>query len=95
MNAARPFFRSVRSRVFGVIMLTTLCALLVNGGLVLYHDIETYRATRIADIRAQAELLSLTVITALQFDDPDTAEENLHMLLTRPVVSAAAVYNPR
>lgn len=78
-----------------VILLTTFCALVVAGGVILVNDIDFYRATRTTDMDTQIELLAYSTAPALQFEDSQEAQKNLNLLKIRPTIRAAAIYDSR
>jgi len=86
---------SIRNKLFVVLLITTLAALLVAGSAILFYDLINYRRTWISDMQTQAELLGQTTTPALQFQDPETGQETLELLRFRPKVAAAAVFNAR
>src|SRR5690349_11821255 len=87
--------RSLRQKLFVIVLLTTLVALVVALGAIIGYDLRTYHRTIVSDMTTQAALLGRTTVTALAFDDPKAAAENLSVLRFRPAVSAAALYNAR
>ena len=84
--------RSVRSKLLGIVLLTTGLALLVSGVAMLLHDLAVHRETSAADLRTQASILALSTAPALAFDDQAIAERNLAALQARPDIVAAAIY---
>lgn len=86
---------SIRNKLLLVILLTTFCALFVAGGIILYYDINAYRASRETDARTQVELLAFSTAPALQFGDTQAAQENLNLFQVRTTVRAAAIYTSR
>lgn len=87
--------RSLRQKLFVIVLLTALVALVVALGAVIGYDLRTYHRSIVSDMTTQAALLGRTTVTALAFDDPKAAAENLGVLRFRPAVSAAALYNAR
>jgi signal transduction histidine kinase/CheY-like chemotaxis protein len=85
--------RSIRQKLVGVVMLTTLAALLVSTGIVIAYDLRVYHRALLSDMSTQAELLGHMTSAALTFDDPRLADENLSLLRIRPSVRAGAIYN--
>ena len=81
-------FRLIRSKMLVLVLLTTLCALTVGGGIILFNDLQEYRTTRINDMRTQIELLAYSSAAALQFEDDSVAKSNLDLLRLRPTVQA-------
>src|SRR4029077_19117541 len=86
---------SLRRKLLGAVLLTTLVALIVALGAMVGYDLRTYHAALVADMTTQAALLGRTTVAALAFDDPKVAAENLSVLRFRPAVSSAALYNAR
>ena len=82
-------------KLIGVVLLTTLVALIVALGAMIAYDLRAYHRGWISDISTQAELLGRTTAPALAFDDARLASENLDLLRFRPQVRAAAIYNAR
>jgi hypothetical protein len=87
--------RSVRHKIFAVVLLTSLTALLVTGVSVALYDLRNYRVAWENDMRTQAELIGRASIAALQFNDARLARSNLALLSVRPVITAAALYNAK
>ena len=86
---------SIRAKLVGVVLLTTLVALGVALGAMVAIDLSSSRQLWIADVTTQADLLGQSSVTALAFDDAKVAAENLALLHYRPQVRAAAVYDAR
>jgi len=86
---------SIRAKLVGVVLLTTLVALGVALGSMVAIDLSSSRQLWIADMTTQADLLGQSSATALAFDDPKVATENLALLHYRPQVRAAAVYDAK
>jgi signal transduction histidine kinase len=89
------FSRSLRLKLMGVILLTTLAALIVALVAIVAYDLRTYHRNWIADVSTQAELLGRMSASAIAFDDAQVAQENLELLRLRPRVQAAAIYTAR
>lgn len=90
-----PFSASLRARLAGVILVTTLVALAVALCAMIAYDLSLFRSKSIAELRTQAELLGGTAAPALEFDDPQAAREDLQALKYRREVQAAAIYDAR
>ena len=86
---------SIRAKLVGVVLLTTLVALGVALGSMVAIDLSSSRQLWIADLTTQADLLGQSSATALTFDDSKVATENLALLHYRPQVRAAAVYDAK
>jgi signal transduction histidine kinase/ActR/RegA family two-component response regulator len=89
------FGRTLRRKLLGVMLLTTLVAVVVALGAMIGYDLRAYHRTWMGNAGAQAELLARTTATALAFDDAKVARENLAVLRFQPKVRAAAIYNAR
>ncbi|MBA5639024.1 response regulator [Duganella sp. LX20W] len=87
--------RSLRQKLLGVVLLTTLVALLVSVGTIIGYDLRAYHRNILADMSTQSELIGHMTSAALAFDDPRLATENLALLRLRPKINAGAIYNAR
>ncbi|HTA66088.1 MAG TPA: ATP-binding protein [Xanthomonadaceae bacterium] len=87
--------RSLRLKLLGVILLTTLVALVVAVAAIVVYDLRDYQRNWTSDINTQAELLARISASAIAFDDPQVARENLDLLRLRPHVQAAAIYTAK
>src|SRR5688572_5622114 len=82
-------------RKIGITLLAaTAAGLLVAGLAVLAYDLTTLRPRVLREAQSEARLLELNLHAALNFDDPDVAQENLATLVGHPEVSAAVVFTP-
>ena len=87
--------RSVRTKLFIGVLVTSLAAIVVTGASLLAYDLHSIRATLTLDLSTQAELIGRACVPALQFDDPKVAHDNLALLDARPNIDAAGLYNAR
>src|SRR5882762_3105204 len=90
-----PSPRSLRQKLLGMVLVTTLVALIVALAAIIGYDLRAYHRILVSDMTTQTELLGRTTAPALAFDDPRVAKENLSLLRFRPLVSSAAIYNAR
>jgi signal transduction histidine kinase/CheY-like chemotaxis protein len=91
-----PAFRgSLQRKLLGVILATTLVALIVALGAMVAYDLGDYHRSWVSDVNAQAELIGRTTAPALEFDDNRMARENLELLRFQPKIRAAAIYGAR
>lgn len=91
----RPWVkRSVRNKVMVVVLATTFAALLLAGAAMVVYELRTYEKSRAGEIGNLATILSRVSAPSLAFDDPKAANENLALLKSRPMISAAAIYKP-
>jgi signal transduction histidine kinase len=86
---------SVRHKLLGVILASTLAALLVAIAAMVVYDLRLYRESWINALTTQADLLGRTTAPALTFDDARAAQENLELLRYRPKIRVAAIYDAR
>jgi two-component system, sensor histidine kinase len=84
---------SIRIRTMRVLMTTTLVALLLSACALLVYELQAYRATWVQDLQTQADLVAQASTSALVFNDPRVANENLAFLRLRPQIEAAALYD--
>jgi signal transduction histidine kinase len=93
MSAGRP--SSVQQKLIGMVLLSTVAAVLVAIAAMVLYDLRLYHTGWIADVSTQAELLGRTSAPALAFDDARAARENLELLRYRGEVRAAAIYDAK
>ena len=93
MSAGRP--SSVQRKLVGMALISTMAAVLIAIAAMVVYDLRLYRTGWIADVTTQAELLGRTSGSALAFDDPRAARENLELLRYRSEVRAAAIYDAK
>jgi signal transduction histidine kinase len=86
---------SVRHKLLGVVLATTLAALVVAITAMTAYDLRRYRQGWINDLNTQAELLGRMSAPALAFDDARVAQENVDLLRYRPGILGAAIYDAR
>jgi two-component system, sensor histidine kinase len=84
--------RSVRSKTMAVVLATAFAALLVNALALLAYEFLTYRAVKLDEARAQAEILGRAAAPAIAFNDPKDADASLATLKARADFVAAALY---
>lgn len=87
--------RSVRRKLFLVVLVTVFAALIVTGTAMVFYDLRNYQDSWVRDLTTQAEILGRASAPALAFDDPKSAGEYLQLLQARPKISAAAIYNAK
>jgi signal transduction histidine kinase len=85
---------SVRRHLLLGVLATSGCALLITAAAVAYFDLRSFRDSSLVDLAAMADLLAMASTPALEFDDPQTAQEYLALLRAKPAITAAAVYAP-
>jgi signal transduction histidine kinase len=83
---------SVRRKTMAVVIATTVVALLVSGGAMLFYEVRAIRAAHLSEVRTQAEILGRASAPALAFKDAKAAAQDLTMLKGRPDIELAALY---
>ena len=83
---------TVRGKLLGIVLLTTMIVLLVTGIALLIHDLAVYREGYAKDVATEASILALSTAPALAFDNREVATSNLAALKARPSILAAALY---
>ena len=92
MSLWRYIGGSVRRKTMALVIATTLIALLVSSGALLFYEVGALRDTHLADLRTQAEIVGRASAPALAFKDPKAAAQDLLMLRGRPDIELAALY---
>jgi signal transduction histidine kinase/CheY-like chemotaxis protein len=87
--------RSIRHKLLLVVVTTTLTALIVACLTMEGYDLSTYKQSSVNDLLTQADIIGRASTSALAFDDPRVAHENLLMLKAAPRIRAAAIYNSK
>jgi signal transduction histidine kinase len=93
MRALLP--RTLLQKLLGVVLLSSLVALVIAMSAMLVYDLRVYHASSVADLATQAELLGRASAPALTFDDARVAQESVELMRFQPTVRAAALYNAR
>lgn len=89
-----PIQKSVRAKLLVLMLSTTLVALIVALFVLAVYDVRNYSEKWVSDLSTQAEILGRSSAAAVAFDDPQAAHENLNLLQVRPLILAAALYDP-
>jgi PAS domain S-box-containing protein len=87
--------RSIRQKFFIGVLLTSLSALLVAGGAMVFYDLRAYHAAQVRELRTLAELTGQATAVGLQFDDRKFAVDYLNLLQSHRKIDAAALYNAK
>lgn len=87
--------RSISNKLMLVIMATSFFALITYGGAMLAYDLRSYHNTVVKDLQTQANIIAGISIAALEFNDPQTARENLQLLRTRPMILGASIFTAK
>jgi PAS domain S-box-containing protein len=93
LQALRNRRKSVRGKLVGVVLATTVIVLMVAGTAILARDLSVYRASWVSDIATEANILSQSTAPALAFDDRKIAAQNLAAMQARGSVLAVGLYS--
>jgi signal transduction histidine kinase len=85
---------SIHRKLSYVVLATTTCALLITAAAMAFYDLRTFQQALVADLTAQADVVGLAAAAALEFDDPESAQDFLALLRAKPNVVNAAIYAP-
>ena len=77
-----------------VSLLASGTALLLACCVLMVYDFVDFRASMVNNRRIQARIVGANTVTALVFDDPDTATRTLAALSAAPHVEGAGLYTP-
>ncbi len=83
---------SIHRKITRVVLATTALALLMTAAAMVFYDLRTFRETLVSDLKAQADILGLAAAPALEFEDPESAQDYLKLLDAKPNVVGAAIY---
>jgi len=84
--------RSIAERLTWMNMLVCGVALVLACAAFIGYDLATFRAARVRNLSTQAQIIGANSITALLFDDPESATKTLSALKADPQILSAAVY---
>ncbi|MDO9358117.1 MAG: ATP-binding protein [Polaromonas sp.] len=90
-----PGAQSIRQKLNFILVVTTSLALLLAGLALVAFDLRSQVRSIENDLITQADIVALVSSTALAFDDPRVAAENLNVLSAKPNVAAAALFGPQ
>lgn len=83
---------SIHRKLSYIVLATTAFALLIMGVAMGVYDLRTFRQNAVTDLTAQADILGLAAAPALEFRDPESAQDYLSLLQAKPNVIGAAIY---
>lgn len=84
--------RPITRKLTLIILLTSSIALLAASAAFVVNDVYTYRGQLERELRITAEIIGSNSSAALQFGDPESAEENLRALTVEPHALAAYLF---
>ncbi len=89
-----PGFRwTIRRKLTGVIMGTSLAALILAGGIFLLWDRQVQRQGLIRDLQVQAQIAAENCKAAVQFNDIEGAQQTLQVFRVKPTIEYVCVLN--
>jgi signal transduction histidine kinase/ActR/RegA family two-component response regulator len=91
-KASAPPRRTLRGKLLAIVMIATNAALLFSAVSLLAYEIRSYRHAASAEVKSQADLLSQSIIPAIEFNDAKAATDALAALKARPDVEYAAAF---
>jgi signal transduction histidine kinase/HAMP domain-containing protein len=83
---------TIRGKLLFVVLVAASLALLITGVAMAIYELRDFRETWVNDLTAQADVLGLAAAPALQFQDPEVANDYLALLKAKPNVTGAAIY---
>jgi len=84
----------IARRLTWINMLASGTALVLASLMLMAYDFVTFRNTMVANRSVQAQIIGSNTVTALTFDDPQTAERTLAALSAATHVEGAGLYRP-
>ena len=90
-----PLRTSIHLKLLVLVIATAAFALIFTGTTMAVYDLRSYRASSVADLTAQADILGLAAAPALEFEDPQTAQDYLAALKGKPTIIGAAIYTAK
>ena len=91
---SRTADRSISKKLTWMNMLVSGAALLIACTAFIGYDLATFRRTAAHNLSAQAQVVGLNSVSAILFNDPQSAEQTLSALKDSPDISQAAIYGP-
>ncbi|MGA9462042.1 MAG: histidine kinase dimerization/phospho-acceptor domain-containing protein, partial [Terracidiphilus sp.] len=85
--------RTISQRLTWMNMLVCGVALLLACSAFIGYDIVTFRTARINNLSMQAQILASNTMSALVFEDPDSAGKTLSALKADPRILSATIYS--
>jgi signal transduction histidine kinase/DNA-binding response OmpR family regulator len=84
--------RSIAQRLTWLNMLVCIVALLLACAGFIGYDLLSFRTARVRNLSTQAQIIGSNSVTALVFDDPDSAAKTLSALKADPHILSASIY---
>jgi signal transduction histidine kinase/CheY-like chemotaxis protein len=87
--------RTISQRLTWMNMLVCGVALVLACSAFIGYDLFTFRMARVRSLSTQAQILASNTMSALVFDDPDSAAKSLAALKADPHILSAVIYDAR
>src|SRR5581483_6891114 len=84
--------RPIAQRLTWMNMLVCAVALLLACAAFIGYDLVTFRSARVSNLSTQAQIVSANCVTAIVFDDPESATKTLSALKADPQILSAVIY---
>jgi signal transduction histidine kinase/DNA-binding response OmpR family regulator len=85
---------SISRRLTWMNMLVSGAALLIACAAFVTYDMVTFRDTMVRNLSTQAQIIGSNAVSALVFNDPQSAENTLKALKASPDILSAVIYTP-
>src|SRR6266446_8619984 len=85
---------SITKRLTRMNILVSGVGLLISCAAFVAYDLVNFRETMVHNLSIQAQIAGSNSVSALLFDDPETAESTLSALKAAPNIVSAGIYTP-
>src|SRR5260370_11265272 len=85
---------SITKRLTRMNILVSGAALLISCAAFVAYDLVSFREAMVHNLSIQAQIAGSNSVSALLFDDPQTAEATLSSLMAAPNIVSAGIYTP-
>jgi signal transduction histidine kinase len=92
MIALKP---SIHRKITNIALATAAFALILQGVAMSVYDLRRFQDASVADLNAQADIIGHAAAPALEFGDPQAAQDYLEAIKGKPMIMAAAIYTAK
>jgi signal transduction histidine kinase/DNA-binding response OmpR family regulator len=92
MSMTRPANQSISSKLTWMNLLVSAAALILACAAFIAYDKVTFRETMVHNLSTQAQIIGANSVSALLFNDPQSAENTLSALKASPDILSAVIY---
>ena len=85
---------SITRKLIWMNMTVTTCALLLAFAVFAAYELITYRQAMVRTLSIEAQIVGFNSVSALAFNDPQSAEKTLDALMAAPHIIYAGIYGP-